>query len=90
MHYLREVFPEALSRAHLHLREAWITAGFDPAGVDALPPLIRFGTWIGGDRDGHPFVTAEVTARSLTALRANALRVHRRSLEALAGHQTGS
>ena len=86
LHYLREVFPEALSRAHLHLREAWITAGFDPAGVDALPPLIRFGTWIGGDRDGHPFVTAEVTARSLTALRANALRVHRRSLEALAGH----
>ncbi len=86
LHYLREVFPEALSRAHLHLREAWITAGFDPAGVDALPPLIRFGTWIGGDRDGHPFVTAEVTARSLEALRGNALRVHRRSLEALAGH----
>ena len=86
LHYLREVFPAALTRAHLHLREAWITAGFDPAGVDALPPLIRFGTWIGGDRDGHPFVTAEVTARSLSALRGNALRVHRRSLEALAWH----
>lgn len=86
LHYLREVFPAALTRAHLHLREAWITAGMDPAGVDELPPLIRFGTWIGGDRDGHPFVTAEVTARSLSALRANALRVHRRSLESLAYH----
>ena len=86
LHYLREVFPEALSRAHLHLREAWATAGFDPAKVDELPPLIRFGTWIGGDRDGHPFVTAEVTARSLSALRGNALRIHRRSLETLAYH----
>ncbi|MDZ4287993.1 MAG: phosphoenolpyruvate carboxylase, partial [Prosthecobacter sp.] len=80
----REVFPEALSRAHIHLREAWVAAGFDAAKVDALPPLMRFGTWIGGDRDGHPFVTAEVTESSLAALRANALRVHRRSLEALA------
>ncbi len=86
LHYLREVFPMALTRAHLHLREAWTAAGFNPAKVDELPPLIRFGTWIGGDRDGHPFVTAEVTAHALSALRGNALRIHRRSLEALAYH----
>lgn len=84
LHYLREVFPEALSRAHIHLREAWIAAGYDAAAVDSLPPLLRFGTWIGGDRDGHPFVTAEVTEKSLRALRANALRIQRRSLESLA------
>lgn len=87
LHYLREVFPEALSRAHTHLREAWIAAGYDPAGVDSLPPLIRFGTWIGGDRDGHPFVTADVTANALRELRSNALRIHRRALEQLA-HDT--
>jgi phosphoenolpyruvate carboxylase len=52
--------------------------------VDALPPLVRFGTWIGGDRDGHPFVTADVTRHALQALRVNALRVQRRSLEKLA------
>lgn len=86
LYYLREVFPEALNRAHIHLREAWITAGYSPASVDALPSLIRFGTWIGGDRDGHPFVTADVTAHALKELRSNALRVHRRALEALAQH----
>ncbi|HYF35557.1 MAG TPA: phosphoenolpyruvate carboxylase, partial [Prosthecobacter sp.] len=84
LHYLREVFPEALTRAHIHLREAWAAAGHDAQRIDELPPLMRFGTWIGGDRDGHPFVTAEVTQRSLAAMRSNALRVHRRSLEALA------
>lgn len=84
LHYIREVFPEALSRAHTHLREAWTAAGFNPAAVDELPPLIRFGTWIGGDRDGHPFVTADVTRKALQSLRTNALRIHRRALENLA------
>ena len=86
LHYLREVFPETLARAHTHLREAWEGAGFDAAALDDLPPLVKFGTWIGGDRDGHPFVTADVTHHALRALRTNALRVQRRALEALA-HQ---
>ncbi len=86
LHYLREVFPETLARAHTHLREAWENAGFDPAAMDDMPPLVTFGSWIGGDRDGHPFVTADVTRTALKALRVNALRVQRRGLEALA-HQ---
>ncbi|WP_395739367.1 phosphoenolpyruvate carboxylase [Prosthecobacter sp.] len=86
LYYLRDVFPEALARAHTHLREAWQANGYNTAEIDELPPLLRFGSWIGGDRDGHPFVTADVTRHALVALRKNALRVQRRALESLAFH----
>ncbi|HEY4753603.1 MAG TPA: phosphoenolpyruvate carboxylase, partial [Candidatus Limnocylindrales bacterium] len=35
--------------------------GTRPAGV---PAVLRFGSWIGADRDGHPGVTADVTLRA--------------------------
>ena len=86
LHYLRDVFPSALPELDARLRLAWRDAGFDPALLteDALPQL-RFGTWVGGDRDGHPGVTAEVTAETLERLRANALVLLHRQLTALAG-----
>ncbi len=42
---------------------------------EELPPrtFLRFGNWVGGDRDGHPDVTADVTEKSLLALRDTAI-----------------
>lgn len=83
-HYLREIFPDALIRLDSRLKSAWSDAGFAQDELRGHFPLLRFGTWVGGDRDGHPLVTADVTRETLLDLRLNALIVLHRRLERLA------
>jgi phosphoenolpyruvate carboxylase len=75
VHYLREVFPLALPALDARLRAAWEENGFDATELDTPErlPRLAFGSWVGGDRDGHPLVTAEVTALTLRELRSQAL-----------------
>lgn len=53
-------------------------------GVPTSPTPIRFGTWVGGDRDGNPSVTAAVTADVLAVQHEHGLRNLIAAVEALA------
>ena len=86
IHYLRDLFPASLNRLDLHFTEAWRDAGFPLEKLREAGniPRLSFGTWIGGDRDGHPLVTPEVTERSLELLRGAALELLHREITNLA------
>ncbi|HYC62049.1 MAG TPA: phosphoenolpyruvate carboxylase [Thermoanaerobaculia bacterium] len=51
--------------------------------IDVMP--IRFGSWIGGDRDGNPNVTAEVTRDACLLSRWMAASLYLREIEELRG-----
>jgi phosphoenolpyruvate carboxylase len=84
-YFLSKVFPDAVVSMDLRLRQAWEEAGFDPSRVehpDTLPQIV-LGTWVGGDRDGHPLVTSEVTTRALNLFRSTAIAICNERLETL-------
>lgn len=85
MHYLTRVFPEAVQRLDQRLQYDWNQVGWDskaPLSLDFYPKL-GFGSWVGGDRDGHPFVSAEITSETLWLHRKNALELHLKKVQEL-------
>jgi len=61
------------------LRSAY-AAEIDPHD---LPLVLRFGSWIGGDRDGNPFVTPQVTRDALRLARGHLLIYYQQQLDSL-------
>jgi phosphoenolpyruvate carboxylase len=55
-----------------------------------VPPLLKFGSWIGGDRDGNPFVTPKVTVEAVRLLRSAALKMHIAAIEELSHRLSSS
>jgi len=74
---LFEAVPDLLDKLERALAHAYPDAQF------TVPPFFQFGSWVGGDRDGNPFVTNEVTRSTILENRVTALRRYRRRLSEL-------
>jgi len=60
--YYRETFLEQIPQLYAQMERSLAAHTGTPA---QLPVLLRMGSWIGGDRDGNPFVDAEVLRTAL-------------------------
>ncbi|MGA2639243.1 phosphoenolpyruvate carboxylase [Methylocella sp.] len=81
LHFFHETLfdgvPELLKRLDRALALSY------PGERFALSHFFQFGSWIGGDRDGNPFVTNKVTRRALAENAAASLRYYEQRLYAL-------
>ena len=82
--YYDHTFLRALPAFYADLEDRLGAA--DPAWQDIdVPSFLRMGSWIGGDRDGNPFVTAEVSREALALQSQRALRFYLDELHLLGG-----
>jgi len=86
IHYLSKVFPVVLKNSDIDLKSSWVAMGLNPDKINNPDffPKIQFGSWVGGDRDGHPFVSADLTKETLLLHRKYALALVREELVNLA------
>jgi len=81
--YVSSTLVHVVPRLYRDLEAA--VAEFYPDAEIAIPPFLSFGSWVGGDRDGNPFVTAEITEATLRVMRDAALGFYEARLGELAG-----
>jgi phosphoenolpyruvate carboxylase len=60
---------DSLPRVYDEMAQSFAQVYGEPLAPRELPACVRFGSWIGGDRDGNPFVTPEATREALAMAR---------------------
>jgi phosphoenolpyruvate carboxylase len=80
--YFDSTLLDVVPRLYRELEDA-VEQAYPGAGI-VVGPLLSFGSWIGGDRDGNPNVTAAVTIQALGLMRRAALAFLERRVARLA------
>ena len=84
---LFDLLPEIYEELQRALLKEYPDEGGGPADpAVSLPTFLRYGSWIGGDRDGNPFVTQDVTEGALRQQKQQALELYRRAVVGMYGH----
>ncbi len=82
--YYDYTFFKELPRVYASLEDQ--LAAMDPTWeATEIPSFLRMGSWIGGDRDGNPFVTAEALRQALLLQSKHALGFYLEELHCLGG-----
>ncbi|MBX6365735.1 MAG: phosphoenolpyruvate carboxylase [Gemmatimonadetes bacterium] len=81
--YYRTVLIETLPALYKELAAGFVAIYGEALEPRELPTLVRFGSWIGGDRDGNPYVRPETTRQALALARRTILDAYLRELEQL-------
>ena len=80
----------AVPRLVEELRESFQLVYSVTPSTEELSSLVRFGSWIGGDRDGNPYVTAGCTREALATARSHIFQHYIESVESLAERLSSS
>lgn len=70
IYFLRNVYYDAVGKLYSQIRNTLRIPGFDNTDI------IQLGFWPGGDRDGNPFVTAEITNQVADELRMTLMKCY--------------
>lgn len=90
LRYFRFSLFDTLPRVYAEISESFREIYGTDVNETDLPTLLRFGSWIGGDRDGHPLVTPQSTRNALDFARALILREYIRDIEILSDRLSSS
>jgi len=79
--YYEYTFLRELPRLYAEIEDQLVAVWSESA--PKLPPMLRMGSWIGGDRDGNPYVTHEVTRHAMRRHASVALDHYLKQIHAL-------
>jgi len=88
IYYFRQSLFKAVPRVYRYMERA--LARHYPDDNIETPNFLTFGSWIGGDRDGNPFVTHETTVNALLMQSRAAIYEYQRRVFELSTHLTQS